>query len=132
MYADDFLSDEELLALRPAVVFDDSGALEAEKFQGHTLRPILKLKNEWLLETLRRYISQKHPGFAGVPPARQHEIIAQAVQTDKKLREQLFREIFSMMTAAEKQFAQTHRKETAKRLSSLLTVRYVSQLPKLL
>lgn len=132
MFADDFLSDEELLKQRPEVVFDSSRALPAEKFQGETLRPILKLRNEWLLGQMRSYLAQHHPGFAGFTPAAQLEVIEKAVKSNSKFRDVLTQAVFALMTKAEKEFVQTHRKDVAGRLSQLLIQRFVSQRGKLL
>ncbi|MCA6365375.1 MAG: hypothetical protein IM638_20250 [Bacteroidetes bacterium] len=132
MFADDFLSDEELLKLRPEVVFDSSRALPAEKFQGETLRPILKYKNEWLLGQLRAYLTKRFPGFAGFTQVAQYEAIENAVKRNAKFRQTIMQAVFALMTKAEKEFAHTHRKDVAGRLTQLLIERFVSQREKLL
>jgi hypothetical protein len=132
MFADDFLSDEELLKLRPEVVFDSSRALPAEKFQGETLRPILKHKNEWLLGQMRGYLVKRHPGFAGFTPAEQYEAIEKAVKNNVKFRNTITKAVSALMTNAEKEFVQLNRKDIAGRLTQLLIERFMSQREKLL
>lgn len=121
------LRDEFLLRLRPAVAFDAGKALPAERFQGETLRPVLKFQNEWLLLRMRTYLQARHPDFAQLRPAKRKELLDHVVKFDKLFRAELIGAVLGLLTSEEAIFAAEHRADVSKRLSQLLVERFVSQ-----
>lgn len=93
----------EILAMRPeipsALIFDNMS--QDERFQNTTLRPVIKLQNDLLMEMFRNY-ANKHKGVfytLGLP--RQMVYIENAIQRDIKFRNSLKGVIIGMFTTEE-------------------------------
>ncbi|MGB5941493.1 MAG: glyoxalase [Leeuwenhoekiella sp.] len=95
--------DQELLALRPelrnAVVRDNMSS--EEQFQNGTLRPIVKLQNELLLEVFRNYIAKHKNVFYTLTIDRRMNYIANAIQKDIKFRNSLKGMVIGQFTIEE-------------------------------
>lgn len=96
---------KDLLALRPEIpsakVTDNM--TRDEQFQNKTLRPVIKLQNDLLVEAFRNYVN-KHKGFfytLGLP--KQLTYIDNAIHRDIKFRNSLKGMIIGQFTVEEYQ-----------------------------
>ena len=83
--------DSQLIALRPEIPsaqVNDSMSAD-EQFQNGTLRPVVKLQNDLLVEAFRNYITKHKNVFYNLTIERRMEYIANAIQKDMKFRNSL-------------------------------------------
>ncbi|WP_224482779.1 glyoxalase [Robertkochia aurantiaca] len=94
---------KDLLQLRPtianALVYDSMS--QEERFQNETLRPVIKLQNDLLLEVFRNY-ANKHKGvFYTLSLEKQLRYIDNAIQKDIKFRNSLKGMVIGQFTQEE-------------------------------
>lgn len=97
------LRNENLLNLRPiipnAVIYDSMS--KDERFQNTTLRPVIKLQSELLVEAFKNY-ANKHKGvFYSLSLPRKMDYIENVVQKDMKFRNSLKGMIIGQFTIEE-------------------------------
>ena len=95
--------DAQLLQLRPEILsarVDDTMS-EDEQFQNGTLRPVVKLQNDLLVEAFRNYIKKHKNVFYTLNIDRRMEYIANAIQKDIKFRNSLKGMIIGQFTVEE-------------------------------
>jgi len=83
--------DSQLIALRPEIPsaqVNDSMSAD-EQFQNGTLRPVVKLQNDLLVEAFRNYITKHKNVFYNLTIESRMEYIANAIQKDIKFRNSL-------------------------------------------
>ena len=105
-------NDEALLELRKSalgIINEDSSA--EERFQNQTLRPILKLQNELLLEVSKKQL-----------------YIENALQKDVKFSNSLKGMIIGLFTIAEYKEYSLNTSNINKRIANLLMERFKSQM----
>lgn len=80
--------DTQLLAMRPEIegIILNSQMTEDEKFQNKTLRPIIKLQNDLLIEVFRNYIVKLKGAFYNLSTEQKLHYIDNAIQKDIKFR----------------------------------------------
>lgn len=80
--------DAFLLAMRPEIdgIILNSQMTGDEKFQNQTLRPIIKLQNDLLVEVFRNYVAKLKNVFYTLSPERKLHYIENAIQKDIKFR----------------------------------------------
>ncbi len=116
--------DDMLLAMRPTVQTDETtDTLPAEQFQNQTLRPILKLQNELLLDTFRDYCHKRKDTYTRLPHTEKLAWIEQALQTDQKFRNRLVGYIVGHFTSNEWQMFRASEPELVRRTVSMLIQR---------
>ena len=120
--------DAALLALRPAIAArpEDAGT-PAEAFLHRTLRPVLKLQNETLLELVAREVAKRVPGYTGFAPADQRARLGQMLRTDSRVKRTLLGVVLGALTREELAFALDHDAEVRRRTVALLAERVTSQ-----
>ena len=118
--------DAALLALRPAVATEPA-ASAMEAFLHGTLRPVLKLQNDALLEVVAADLAKRAPGFAGFDPADQRARLARLMKTDARLKRVVLGLVLGVLTAPERAFALGHEAEVRRRIGALAAERVVSQ-----
>lgn len=125
--------DEALLQLRPEIAADTSGNPQGSPgyFMHYTLRPVLKLQNELLLDIFRQYIRKTKRAILQVPAEKRPEYIAHTIRQDLKLRNLYTGVIVGQFTAPEWQFYYAHEAELSRRIAELLIQRLSDQLGKL-
>jgi hypothetical protein len=120
--------DEALIALRPAVETDDTAnTAPAEQFQNQTLRPILKLQHDLLLDTFRDYCQKRKDTFARLPRTERLAYIEHALQTDQKFKNRLVGYVVGHFTAGEWRIFRNNEAELTRRTVSLLIQRLQSR-----
>ena len=95
--------DAQLLQLRPEILsarVDDTMSAD-EQFQNGTLRPVVKLQNDLLVEAFRNYIKKHKNGFYTLNIDRRMEYIANAIQKDIKFRNSLKGMVIGQFTVEE-------------------------------
>ena len=95
--------DTQLLALRPSIPsaqVNDSMSAD-EQFQNGTLRPVVKLQNDLLLEAFRNYIAKHKNVFYNLTIERRMNYIENAIQKDIKFRNSLKGMVIGQFTVNE-------------------------------
>lgn len=122
--------DAQLIAMRPELAqlrLNDQMS-EQEHFQNETLRPILKLQNDLILDLFRHYV-EKHKGvFYEISPERKMDYIESAIHKDMKFRNILKGLVLGQFTLEE---YRTYSKDSSainKRILSMIKERLKSQI----
>mgnify|MGYP003609374937 CR=1 FL=1 len=121
--------DEAILELRgttQGIVSEDSSA--EERFQNQTLRPILKLQNELLLEVFINYAKTQKEVFFTLSLSKKQLYIENALQKDVKFSNFLKGIIIGLFTIAEYNEYSQNVSNLNKRIINLLIERFKSQL----
>ncbi len=123
----------ELLRLRPSIQSDPEA--NPENSPGHflnaTLRPILNLQNELLLQISRNYLQKTKSGFFQLPPAKKLELIANSIRSDLRFRNLLTGVIIGHFTETEWDTFAGYEQELNRRIADLLIQRLSDQMEKL-
>lgn len=95
--------DSLLLSLRPHIPQADvfESTCPDERFQNQTLRPVIKLQNDLLLEAFKNYAHKHKDVFFGLSPVKKLDYIEHAIQRDIKFRNSLKGIIIGMFTVDE-------------------------------
>ena len=121
--------DEALLELRKSatgIINEDSSA--EERFQNPTLRPILNLQNELLLEVFINYAKVQKGVFFELSISKKQLYIENALQKDVKFSNSLKGMIIGLFTISEFKEYSENTSNINKRISNLLMERFKSQL----
>jgi hypothetical protein len=122
-------NDEALLELRKSalgIINEDSSA--EERFQNQTLRPILKLQNELLLEVFINYAKIQKGVFFELSLSKKQLYIENALQKDVKFSNSLKGMIIGLFTIAEYKEYSLNTSNINKRIANLLMERFKSQM----
>ena len=95
--------DQQLLAIRPiisSILMTDNMSNE-EHFQNMTLRPVIKLQNDLLIEVFKNYITKHKNVFYQLTLERRLHYIANAIQKDIKFRNALKGMVIGQFTSHE-------------------------------
>mgnify|MGYP005990684243 CR=1 FL=1 len=118
--------------IRPEVDTAPTTESMAEQFQNETLRPILKMQNELLVEMYRHFLVKRKVKFSGMSIPQRSQWIADSVRKDNRLRGLLLGMVIGQFTEAELvQFIQLEN-ELRRRITNLITQRLQSQMKALL
>lgn len=121
--------DEAILELRGTtlgMVSEDSSA--EERFQNQTLRPILKLQNDLILEVFRNYAIVQKEVFFTLSLSKKQLYIENALQKDVKFSNSLKGIIIGLFTMAEYKEYSQNTSGINKRMTNLLIERLKSLL----
>jgi hypothetical protein len=121
--------EEAILKIRGEFIgiVSENSSLE-EKFQNETLRPILKLQNDLLLEVFRNYATKQKGAFFLLSIENKMHYVENAIQKDIKFRNTLKGIVIGMFTITEyKEYIQNS-SNLSKRIMSLLIERIKSQI----
>ena len=121
--------DEALLELRKSatgIINEDSSA--EERFQNQTLRPILKVQNELLLEVFINYAKIQKGVFFELSLSKKQLYIENALQKDVKFSNSLKGMIIGLFTIAEYKEYSLNNSNINKRIGNLLMERFKSQM----
>lgn len=110
------------LALRPAVATQPTDQ-PAEAFQNDTLRPILKMQHELLLELFRHYLVKRKVDWNNLARNRRFAKAKELISRDNRLRGLLFGTAIGQFTSPEMDYYLANESECNRRLTSLLTDR---------
>lgn len=121
--------DEAILELRESaigIISEDSSA--EERFQNQTLRPILKVQNELLLEVFINYAKIQKGVFFELSLSKKQLYIENALQKDVKFSNSLKGMIIGLFTIAEYKEYSLNTSNINKRIANLLMERFKSQM----
>lgn len=124
------MSIDPRIQLRPHI---ETGAVSKpdEEFLHQTLRPVLKLQNELLLEITRHFLQKRKVKLASMSPAQRDQQIQHSIGKDNRLRGLLFGCVLGQFTAEELSFYLANEGETNRRITQLLTQRLQTQMDRL-
>lgn len=97
------LRDAALLQLRPDIPSArvTPNMTDEEKFQNQTLRPVIKLQNDLLLEIFRNYVRKHKNVFYDLSIEKRLDYIENAVHKDMKFRNSLKGTVIGQFTLEE-------------------------------
>ncbi|WP_303310084.1 hypothetical protein [Hymenobacter sp. BT730] len=121
--------DAALLALRPSIagIPIATPAQTVGEFLHLALRPILKLQNELLLQTVADFIQDHHIPLAAQSLVEKQNTVAELLTRNTKLRYTVIGLVLAMFTSTEMAFYRQHRPELNRRLLELATRRVQDQ-----
>ncbi|MBW1296775.1 glyoxalase [Aquimarina litoralis] len=95
--------ESNLLAIRPQILNArvSENMSDDEQFQNKTIRPIIKLQNELLIEVFRNYIKKRKNTFYELSIEKRLLYIDNAIQKDMKFRNSLKGMIIGQFTVDE-------------------------------
>ncbi len=119
----------ELKQLRPKIpaIIDLDATTLAEQFQNRTLRPILKLQNDLLLDVFSHYIQQRKGVYYTLSEEKRLEYIEHSIRKDLKFKHLLMGITIGQFTAEEWETYVQHEDELRRRMTDLLVQRLQSQ-----
>lgn len=125
--------DSDLTNLRPFVEanIEENPENSPGHFQNVTLRPILKLQNELLLQMFKHYLQKTKGSFFKLPPPRQLEFIANSIRSDLRFRNLLTGIIIGHFTEKEWEVFALQEQELSRRIADLLIQRLSDQVDNL-
>ena len=125
--------DDELTSLRPSIEVNIEENLENTPghFQNTTLRPILKLQNELLLQMFKHYLEKLKGSFFQLSPDKQLDFIANSIRSDLRFRNMLTGVIIGHFTKNEWDVFAKQEQEITRRIADLLIQRLKDQVYKL-
>jgi hypothetical protein len=94
-----------------------------EKFQNETLRPVIKLQNDLLLEAFRNYANKHKNVFYSLSVEKRLHYIENAIQKDMKFRNSLKGMVIGQFTIEEYRYYITNSSALNKRMMNLVRER---------
>ena len=122
--------DEQLLDIRPiisSIIISDNMSA-GERFQNITLRPIIKLQNDLLIEVFKNYISKHKNVFYQLTLERRMHYVDNAIHKDVKFRNALKGMIIGQFTTEEYMLYTTNSSALNKRMMNLVIQRLQSNI----
>ncbi len=107
---------------------NNENALEEERFQNITLRPIMKFQNDLFIEVFRNYAVKNKNAFFTLTPEKKEHYIENAIQKDIKFRNSLKGIVIGLFTIEEYQQYIQNSSNLNKRMMNLLIERLKSQI----
>lgn len=122
--------DKNLLDLRPVIesAVINASTLPDESFQNKSLRPVILLQNDLLLEAFRNYVQKHKNVFYEMSVEKRLNYIENAVQKDIKFRNSLKGMIIGQFTIEEYRFYITNSSALNKRMMNLVKERIQSNI----
>lgn len=120
----------DLLRCRPEIstaVFFDSMSSD-EHFQNKTLRPIIKMQNDLLIEVFKNYISKHKNVFYDLSVEKQIDYIENAIHKDMKFRNSLKGMIIGQFTVEEYKIYILNSSALNKRMMNIVKERLISNI----
>ena len=124
--------DAALLALRPSVAAAaNSPATTPGDFLHTTLRPVLKLQNDVLLQVVADFVRDHHLPLATAAPADQQRRLSELLARNVKLRYTIVGIVTGVFSSEEYAFYRQHRAELNRRLLELAQRRVLDQVARM-
>jgi hypothetical protein len=127
-----FDRDLKLTELRPPIpsIIEENATSTAEQFQNRTLRPILKLQNDLLIQIFQQYTIHRKGIFQNLSQSKQLEYIGNSIRKDLKFRSQLIGCIVGHFTLEEWKLYIQEENELRKRMVGMLVERIKNEMVK--
>src|SRR5690606_7571621 len=120
----------DLLECRPQIssaLFSDSMS-DDERFQNATLRPIVKLQGDLIVEVFKNYVNKHKNVFFDLSVEKQIDYIENAIQKDMKFRNSLKGMVIGQFTVEEYRFYITNSSALNKRMMHLVKEKLISNI----
>lgn len=115
--------DESLLKIRPILNLNVENSSALEEFQCTTLRPILKLQNQIIVNLFKEHLTLTKKQISLYDTRTQKSIVREAIAKNHNLRNSLVHTVICMMTNDEFGFYSNNKKEVSKRIISMVQKR---------
>lgn len=122
--------DSSLTNIRPIIktaVINSNMSFD-EQFQNATLRPVIKLQNDLLLDVFKNYIVKRKNVFYELSTEKQMDYIDHAIHKDMKFRNSIKGMIIGQFTIEEYSKYITNSSALNKRMMNLVMQRLINQL----
>lgn len=122
--------DSSLTNIRPIIktaVINSNMSFD-EQFQNTTLRPVIKLQNDLLLDVFKNYIVKRKNVFYELSTEKQIDYIDHAIHKDMKFRNSIKGMIIGQFTIEEYSKYITNSSALNKRMMNLVMQRLINQL----
>ncbi|TYA58973.1 glyoxalase [Formosa maritima] len=120
----------DLLECRPqissALFFETMS--DDERFQNATLRPIIKLQSDLIVEVFKNYVSKHKNVFLDLSVEKQIDYIENAIHKDMKFRNSLKGMVIGQFTIEEYQFYITNSSALNKRMMHLVKEKLIDNI----
>lgn len=121
---------DDLLHIRPALptalIYDTMSS--EERFQNTTIRPLLVLQNDLLIEVFKNYISKHKNVFYDLHLQKQIDYIENAIHKDMKFRNSIKGMIIGQFTVEEYGIYIENSSALNKRMMNLVKERFISHI----
>lgn len=121
---------DDLIQMRPiisaALIYNSMSS--EERFQNTTLRPLLMLQNELLIEVFKNYITKHKNVFYELHLSKQMDYIENAIHKDMKFRNSVKGMIIGQFTVEEYGIYIKNSSALNKRMMNLVKERIISQI----
>ncbi|MFT6321463.1 MAG: hypothetical protein ACJAT4_002393 [Granulosicoccus sp.] len=120
--------DQNLKSLRPLIptISEENVTSDSEHFQNITLRPILKLQHDLLIQIFQQYVIHRKNVFQKLSPEKKLEYIENNIRKDLTFRSLLIGTVVGHFTHEEYQTYAQNETELRKRLINMLIERVKS------
>lgn len=124
------IRDKALLELRPQIAAAriTEGMKDEEFFQNSTLRPIIKLQNDLLIEVFKHYIFKHKNVFYDLSIQKKMNYIENAIDKDQKFRNSVKGIVIGHFTLSEHKSYVLNSSSLNKRMMNLVKERYKDNL----
>ena len=123
-----FNRDKNLKSLRPLIptISEKNITSPSEYFQNITLRPILKLQHDLLIQIFHQYTIQRKNIYQKLPPEKKLEYIESNIRKDLTFRSLLIGTVIGHFTKKEYETYSQNEPELRKRMINMLIERIKS------
>ena len=115
--------------IKQAQVFDSTGS--DEQFQNEVIRPIIKLKHEWLITTTMFYLQKNKTDFLKLSAEKQVSYLDSVFQKDTAFRQFLLGAVVSEFTMSELKLYYSSNNDFNKRIYNIALKRITDSLNEL-
>ena len=124
------MRESNLLHIRPKIptIIEKNATSDWEIFQNKTLRPILKLQHDLLLQVFKDYIIKRKGAFYTLNQTKRLAYVEQCIRKDNRFKQYLVGIIVGQFTLLEYQTFMAQEKELMRRITDLLIQRLQSQI----
>lgn len=121
--------DQNLKSLRPLIptILEENITSDSELFQNKTLRPILKLQHDLLLQIFQQYVIHRKNVFLKLSPEKKLDYIENSIRKDLNFRSLLIGTVVGHFSIEEYQTYNQNENELRKRLINMLIERIKSE-----
>lgn len=121
--------DQNLKSLRPLIptISEENITSDSEHFQNITLRPILKLQHDLLIQIFQQYVIHRKNVFQKLSPEKKLDYIENSIRKDLTFRSLLIGTVIGHFTLDEYQIYTQNENELKKRLINMSIERIKSQ-----
>jgi hypothetical protein len=113
---------------RPHIVIEKQAETEVELFQNQTLRPILKLQNNLLLDFFKQQLLNKNIDLTLLSTEKVAELVHNSLHKDSAFRSLMLGLVCGHFTEQESQLYFQHKTELNKRTIAMMAERLCSNL----